>query len=87
MGKKDDLSLDDPRMQEFVAANIPFLEPDEEIMRNHRLLPRTPREERVLAEPGKEFPSHALRRIPPGSPDATAEITETTHGAPAARPR
>lgn len=85
MGNKDDLSLDDPRMQEFVAANIPFLAPDEEIMRNHRMLPRTAREERVLAEPGKEYLYDEIRRFLQGALDDNFEITENMIVAPAAR--
>ncbi|WP_408587387.1 hydantoinase B/oxoprolinase family protein [Novosphingobium sp.] len=75
----------DPRMNEFIAANIPFLGPDEEIMRDHRMRPRSEREERVLSQGGNEYLFVEIRRMLQGTLDDNYEITENMIVAPAAR--
>jgi len=73
------------RIQEFVAANTPFLAPDEEIMRDHRMAPRSTREQRVLMEGGNEYLYDEIRRFLQGTLDDNFEITENMIVSPAAR--
>lgn len=75
----------DERLKAFVSANIPFLAPDETIMRDHRMLPRSEREERVLSAGGNEFFYAEIRRFLQGALDDNFEITENMIVAPAAR--
>lgn len=85
MQTQEQLGVDDPRMQEFIAANVPFLEPDEAIMRDHRMRPRSDREQRVLSETGNEFLFDEIRSMLQGALDDNFEITENMIVAPAAR--
>ena len=61
------------RIQEFVAANIPFLAPDDGIMRDHRMAPRSEREERMLKDGGNEYLFDEIRRFLQGALDDNFE--------------
>lgn len=73
------------RIQEFVAANIPFLAPDDGIMRDHRMASRSGREERILKDGGNEYLFDEIRRFLQGALDDNFEITENMVVAPAGR--
>ncbi|MBI4696553.1 MAG: hydantoinase B/oxoprolinase family protein [Gammaproteobacteria bacterium] len=81
----DNRTADAARLEAFVAANIPFLAPDESIMRDHRMKPRSAREARVLSEAGQEYLYDEIRRFLQGALDDNFEITENMIVAPAAR--
>ena len=69
----------------FIAANVPFLAPDPEIMRDHHMAPRSAQEERALANPGNEYLYDEIRAFLQGALDDNFEITENMIVAPAAR--
>lgn len=80
-GKSQERELVD----KFLSANAGFLEPDQDVMRDHRLSPRSEREERVLTQVGDP---HLFREI--GSRlvailDESFEISEQTVAAPAGK--
>lgn len=73
------------QLQAFIAANVAFLGPDPEIMRDHRMAPRSAQEERVLAGAGQDYLFDEIRAFLQGALDDNFEITENMIVAPAAR--
>lgn len=79
------LGIDDPKVQAFIAANIPFLAPDQAIMHDHRMNPRSSHEERALARPGREYIYSEIRNFLQGSLEDNWDICQNMCVAPAAR--
>lgn len=69
----------------FLESNIAFLAPDDEIMRDHRMAPRSSAEEAVLRDGGDPHLYGEIRRYLQGALDDSYEISENMVVAPGGR--
>jgi N-methylhydantoinase B/oxoprolinase/acetone carboxylase alpha subunit len=76
---------DEALIARFLRDNVSFLAPDQGIVRNHHLLPRTAKEQEVLAREIDLQQNRDVRGVLTAALDETFEIVEQTAAAPAAK--
>ena len=76
---------DQELIAKFLSENVSFLGPDPEIRRDHRMQPRTAKEEVVLSKGVDSQTMRDIRSLMLASLDETFEIVEQTAASPAAK--
>jgi acetone carboxylase, alpha subunit len=85
LAKQEFAAEDQAWVDQFLAQTTLFLEPDPEIMTDHRMAPRTPDEERLLAGPIDANSLDRVRKRIVAGLDEAFEMMEQTGAAPGAK--